>query len=294
MTTSLAQFQATTRQLWQAWQAKTITSDLIFEMVMQNPTLCTELVQRALPELEVGPLHLVNPQQDVHSALLARAVRYDIYAQDEAGRTFVLEMQVKDERDLAERIRYYQGMMDQLLLRSGDSYRQLATFPTYVIFFCQFDYYGRGWARYRFEDREITDPLMTAHNGQHSVIFNATASDYRRAGALGPFLDLMAGNVNNKDKFIAQIQAEIKSIKMNQERWLENMLYELKMQERFDAGEEQGLNTERNRTVQKFIAWSRQRGADQATVVTDLAELYGISKQEAQRYYDQAQLTNSH
>ena len=56
MTTSLAQFQATTRQLWQAWQAKTITSDLIFEMVMQNPTLCTELVQRALPELAVGPL----------------------------------------------------------------------------------------------------------------------------------------------------------------------------------------------------------------------------------------------
>ena len=184
--------------------------------------------------------------------------------------------------------------MDQLLLRSGDSYRQLATFPTYVIFFCQFDYYGRGWARYRFEDREITAPLMTAHNGQHSVIFNATASDYRRVGALGPFLDLMAGNVNNKDKFIAQIQAEIKSIKMNQERWLENMLYELKMQERFDVGEEQGLNTERNRTVQKFIAWSRQRGADQATVVTDLAELYGISKQEAQRYYDQAQLTDSH
>ena len=119
---------------------------------------------------------------------------------------------------------------------------------------------------------------MTAHNGQHSVIFNATATDHRRAGALGPFLDLMAGNVNNKDKFIAQIQAEIKSIKTNQERWLENMLYELKMQERFDAGEEQGLNTERNRTVQKFIAWSRQRGADQATVVTDLAELYGISK----------------
>ena len=72
------------------------------------------------------------------------------------------------------------------------------------------------------------------------------------------------------------------------------MLYELKMQERFDAGEEQGLNTERNRTVQKFIAWSRQRGADQATVVTDLAELYGISKQKAQRYYDQAQLTDSH
>ena len=200
--------------------------------------------------------------------------------------------------------------MDQLLLRSSDSYRQLATFPTYVIFFCQFDYYGRGWARYRFEDREITDPLMTAHNGQHSVIFNATASDYRRAGAMGPFLDLMAGNVNNKDKFIAQIQAEIKSIKMNQERWLENMLYELKMQERFDAGEEQGLkkgmekgiqkgvhqglSTERNRTILKLITRAQQRGADHTAVIADLADFYDISKQEAQRYYDQAQLTNSH
>ena len=235
-------------------------------------------------------MHLINPQQDVHSALLARAVRYDIYAQDEAGRTFVLEMQVKDERDLAERIRYYQGMMNQLLLRAGDSYRQLATFPTYVIFFCQFDYYGRGWARYRFEDREITDPLMTAYNGQHSVIFNATASDYRRAGALGPFLDLMAGNVNNKDKFIAQIQAEIKSIKMNQERWLENMLYELKMQERFDAGED----SERNRTILKLITRAQQRGADHTAVIADLADFYDISKAEAQRYYDQAQLTNSH
>ena len=235
-------------------------------------------------------MHLFNPQQDVHSALLARAVRYDIHAQDEAGRTFVLEMQVKDERDLAERIRYYQGMMDQLLLRSGDSYRQLATFPTYVIFFCQFDYYGRGWARYRFEDREITDPLMTAHNGQHSVIFNATATDHRRAGALGPFLDLMAGNVNNKDKFIAQIQAEIKSIKMNQERWLENMLYELKMQERFDAGED----SERNRTILKLITRAQQRGADHTAVIADLADFYDISKAEAQRYYDQAQLTNSH
>ena len=139
---------------------------------------------------------------------------------------------------------------------------------------------------------------MTAHNGQHSVIFNATATDYRRAGALGPFLDLMAGNVNNKDKFIAQIQAEIKSIKMNQERWLENMLYELKMQERFDAGEEQGiqkgLNSERERTVLKLITRAQQRGADHTAVIADLADFYDISKAEAQRYYDQAQLTNSH
>ena len=89
---------------------------------------------------------------------------------------------------------------------------------------------------------------------------------------------------------------------MDQERWLENMLYELKMQERFEAGEEQGLkkgihqglSTERNRTILKLITRAQQRGADHATVIADLADFYDISKAEAQRYYDQAQLTNSH
>ncbi|WP_156648274.1 hypothetical protein [Limosilactobacillus ingluviei] len=38
------------------------------------------------------------------------------------------------------------SLMDQLLLRSSDSYRQLATFPTYVIFFCQFDSAAAGRA----------------------------------------------------------------------------------------------------------------------------------------------------
>ena len=56
MTTSLAQFQATTHQLWQAWQAKTITSELIFEMVMQNPTLCT-----GPPRTGGGPVALGQP-----------------------------------------------------------------------------------------------------------------------------------------------------------------------------------------------------------------------------------------
>ena len=65
---------------------------------------------------------------------------------------------------------------------------------------------------------------------------------------------------------------------MNQESWLENMLYELKMQERFDAGEEQGLNTECNRTILKLITRAQQRGADHTAVIADLADFYDISK----------------
>ena len=67
------------------------------------------------------------------------------------------------------------------------------------------------------------------------------------------------------------------------------MLYELKMQERFDAVED----SERNRTILKLITRAQQRGADHTAVIADLADFYDISKAETQRYYDQAQLTDS-
>ena len=55
------------------------------------------------------------------------------------------------------------------------------------------------------------------------------------------------------------------------------MLYELKMQERFDAGED----SERNRTILKLITRAQQRGADHTAVIADLADFYDISKAEA-------------
>ena len=272
-------FQSEMKQRWQAWQAKTITSDLIFEMVMQQPQLCQELLRRALPELTINTLRFINPQQDVHTGLLTRGVRYDIYTQDDQGRTFILEMQVKDQHDLAQRIRYYQGMMDQQLLHDGEQYRRLAQLPTYVIFFCSFDYYGESKIRYCFEDREATQPGLTAQDGQHSIVYNATADRRQSQLPLRSFLDLMNGKVDNEDTFIQAVQAEITKVKASRERWLQNMIYEWKLQEQYDEG--------KTEATLKLLQTLEKCGMSVQEVVATLAETEGLSRQAAQAYYDQ-------
>ena len=50
MPENLAQERAALRA---EWQRKTIKNDPIFGTVMTNPTLCAELLRRALPELTI-------------------------------------------------------------------------------------------------------------------------------------------------------------------------------------------------------------------------------------------------
>lgn len=49
-------FLEQTRLLVQAWEEKSITNDIVFSLVMKNKSICRRLIQRALPEVEVGEL----------------------------------------------------------------------------------------------------------------------------------------------------------------------------------------------------------------------------------------------
>lgn len=132
------------------WEQMTILDDPIFGAVTENERLCQELLRRALPELKIDTVKLVERQHTIIGTLTSHAVRYDVYVRDNRQRNFAVEMQIADQKNLPYRLRYYQDMMDTELLRPREDYRALAKRPTYVIMFCAFDYYGQGAARYEF------------------------------------------------------------------------------------------------------------------------------------------------
>ena len=115
-----------------------------------------------------------------------------------------------NEHNLPFRMREYQELMDQEILNIGDDYDKLANYPTYVIFFCNFDHYQRGLARYQFEFREKWHPEITAEDLRTMVVFNTKAQDYEHATEIRPFLDMIRGNIDTKDKFIAAVDARSK------------------------------------------------------------------------------------
>ena len=184
-----------------------------------------------------------------------------------------------NEHNLPFRMREYQELMDQEILNIGDDYDKLADYPTYVIFFCNFDYYQRGLARYQFEFREKWHPEITAGDLRTMVVFNTKAQDYEHATEIRPFLDMIRGTVDTKDKFIAAVDAEVQDIRADKQREARFM------KEQIERRRE--LRKNRDEIMLDMVKALADQGMAEAQVVQTIATMQAISQTEAQKYYDQ-------
>ena len=192
-----------------------------------------------------------------------------------------------NEHNLPFRMREYQELMDQEILNSGDDYDKLANYPTYVIFFCNFDYYRRGLARYQFEFREKWHPEITAGDLRTLVVFNTKAKDYQHAAEIRPFLDMIRGAVDTKDKFVAAVDAEVQAIRADKQREARFMKEQIELRRQLRKSEEAG----RDKTVLNMIKSLESQGMPKAQVVKTIAIAESLSAEEAQKYYEQLLVT---
>ena len=184
-----------------------------------------------------------------------------------------------NEHNLPFRMREYQELMDQEILNIGDDYDKLADYPTYVIFFCNFDYYQRGLARYQFEFREKWHPEITAGDLRTMVVFNTKAQDYEHATEIRPFLDMIRGTVDTKDKFIAAVDSEVQDIRADKQREARFM------KEQIERRRE--LRKNRDEIMLNMVKALEDQGMTETQVVQTIATMQAISQTEAQKYYDQ-------
>ena len=192
-----------------------------------------------------------------------------------------------NEHNLPFRMREYQELMDQEILNIGDDYDKLADYPTYVIFFCNFDYYQRGLARYQFEFREKWHPEITVGDLRTMVVFNTKAQDYEHATEIRPFLDMIRGTVDTKDKFIAAVDAEVQDIRADKQREARFMKEQIERRRELRKSREAGQIQERNKNTLGLIKALEKRGMTTPEIVAMIADTQSISQAEAQKYYDQ-------
>ena len=273
------------------WEQMTILDDPIFGAVMENERLCQELLRRALPELKIDTVKLVERQHTIIGTLTSHAVRYDVYVRDNRQRNFAVEMQIADQKNLPYRLRYYQDMMDTELLRPGEDYRALAKRPTYVIMFCAFDYYGQGAARYEFGNVNLFDRRQEMGDGRKIVVFNSKAKHFEHASEIRTFLDFMEKRPNTEDSFINDVQTTIELVKGNQERKWAYVKFEADLQYRLNQSREQGIQQGEKQGQAKsatgIIKFLSAQGQSTQEIVANLAQMLNISSEQAQRYYEQ-------
>lgn len=126
-----------------------LSNAYLFAAVMQDEEACRLVLQtiigKPIQKVKVHAEHTIFYSSDYKS------VRLDIYAKDETEVAYDIEMQNVDWKNLAKRSRYYQAEMDITSLKPGEDYQFLK--PSYIIFICTFDPFGKGLYRYTFEPR---------------------------------------------------------------------------------------------------------------------------------------------
>ena len=109
---------------------------------MFGEVMCDEKTSKDVLEIILGinieKVVLVEKEKHIDNLPARKSIRLDIYVRDKEETIYNIEMQVEDKKDIPQRSRYYQGLMDTKQLPAGSvDYRELNR--GYVIFICLFD-----------------------------------------------------------------------------------------------------------------------------------------------------------
>ena len=115
----------------------------LFLSVMKNETAHRNVLSIIMGEKDLE-LKEVHVEEVILNRSGQRAIRLDARATDISGRNFATEMQNDTEQDdMRRRVRFYQGLMDTPVLKSGRETRYKYLPPTIITFITQKDIFGK-------------------------------------------------------------------------------------------------------------------------------------------------------
>ena len=149
----------------------------LFLSVMKNKKAYQNTLSIILNEPDIK-LAEVKVEQVILNRIGKRAIRLDAWALAEDKRQFNMEMENYSGKDnLPKRARFYQGLLDTPILKSGKKtkYRELPS--TVIIFITQEDIFGRDLAKYTFSEQceEIAD--LKLDDGTTKIFLNMTSKN---------------------------------------------------------------------------------------------------------------------
>ena len=157
----------------------TFTDDGMFQAVMRDPGLCSELIERLL-HLKVSRVEYPELEKTIAPYFSSKGVRLDVYLKD-PERIIDIEMLSYPQKEIGLRSRYYQSMIDMDSLMKGQSYADMKS--SYVLFICKSDPFkdedGRelGLPRYTFTTKCHELDGLNFGDKTTKMIYNASACE---------------------------------------------------------------------------------------------------------------------
>ena len=225
-------------------QELTITDGFLFVAVMLDPENCRLLLERIL-EISIDHVEVITEKNIIYHPEY-KGVRLDVYAKDDKGTRFDVEMQV-EKTPVGKRSRYYHSQMDMEMLTSGTTYDKLP--DSYVIFICDYQplkEYGQPRYRYTFRSQCQEDTDIDMNDGVHTIILsNKGTNDEEISAELLSFLQftnraLEENTDDSEDLFIRRLQNSIRTIKADRAMGERYMLFQEMLNEEREEGRKEG------------------------------------------------------
>ncbi len=197
------------------FQELTIKDPFMFAAIMSDEEQCRTLLSIIL-EMEILHVSVITEKTIAYHPEY-RGVRLDVFAiENGTKRRFNIEMQVKDNKNLPKRSRYYHAQLDTDALLTGIDYNELP--DTYVIFICDYDPVGSQLYRYTLLT-QCKETGKTIPSGNHTIWLSTKGqNDSDEPKELVNFLKYVenpdgAENSEDEDDFIKSLKKQIAAIK---------------------------------------------------------------------------------
>jgi len=219
------------------WDSITIADNHMFVSVFSDPVLCKELLERIL-RIEIDHVEIVNAEQSFVPEFGSRGIRMDVYAADERGTVYDVEMQKKNRDNLVKRARYYLSANDMDCIKKGEDYQKIR--DSFVIFICLFDPIGFGLPLYTITNHCDENGAMVP-DGTTRVFVNATAWEKCNDERLRPFLKYLMDNTIEDDQFCQDVDAAVREMRGRTEWRRNHMKWECVLMDERREGKAEGL-----------------------------------------------------
>ena len=157
-----------------------LIDDTFFNVCFDNYTEGMQLLLRIFFDRDDLVVKHVVTQQSADN-LYGRGVRFDVLAEDSAGKLYDCEVQRADKGAAPRRARYNSSMMDSRELAQGAEFSALP--ETWVIFITENDIYGAGYPLYHVE-RIVQELQRPFDDGAHILYVNGANREDTPLGRL--------------------------------------------------------------------------------------------------------------
>ena len=96
-----------------------------------HPQACKQLLELLLG-IKISQIEITN-EETIEVDYDSKGIRLDVYVKDTTN-LYDIELQIVNTKELPERARYYQGLMDLDTLKSGEKYKKLKFLLFQILF----------------------------------------------------------------------------------------------------------------------------------------------------------------